>query len=1223
LAGTLWIAASDATLRRFFPDPAIGGWVGFLKGLCFVAFTAVLLWRLLARHFAEIRESTRRLVESEQRLRMMGDSLPDGYVYEYVWHPDGTPRFCQVSAGVERLHGISAADVLRDPQTLWRQIDPAQLDALRAAEAASARSLSDFGMDLRFQAADGAWHLIHLQSRPRREPSGLVRWQGLAVDLTARHRAEEALRERELILAEVGRMASIGGWGLDPATGAGGWTDEVARIHDLDPQIKPNLSMGLTFYTPESRRIIEPAVQAAIAAGVPYDLELELVSAKGVRKWVRTICWPVTGGGRVVRLRGAIQDITEAHQAAAALRESRARLAAALGSMTEAVFISDTEGHFVEFNDAFATFHRFKNKAECLGRLADYPAILEVRTPDGALLPLEQWAVPRALRGETAMAAEFHLRRKETGESWIGNYSFAPIRDAQGRVVGAVVVGRDVTEARRTERALLESEREFRTMFEVVTIGMAEAEPATGRLLRVNARMCADTGYPENELVGRSFLDITYPDDRQRDWGFFVRLAEGPGREYHFEKRYLRKNGSVMWASINLSILRDESGRAVRSLAAIEDISQRKETERALRESERAFRATFELVSIGLAQADPITARFLRVNARMCTITGYSSEELLERSFTDLTHPEERAASRRRFGRLLAGETPEYTVEKRYLRKDGSLAWVNVNVNLIRDEAGRPIHTLATVEDITQRKRVEERLRQLSRAVEQSPVSIIITDLSGIIGYVNPRFEEVSGYRAVEVLGKTPRILKSGETHDDTYRDLWHTITGGREWQGEFHNRRKNGELYWERAAISPITDDQGRITHFLAVKEDITARRLLEAQLGQAQKLEAVAQLAGGVAHDFNNLLGAILIQIALLRDDSALRPDLRDGVRELEQEAHRAVGLIRQLLVFSRRSVLNPAVLNLNSLIENLIKMLRRLIGEHIDARFQPCPDLPSVRADAGMIEQVLMNLVLNARDAMPGGGVLEISLAPRHLTDPAALVHPESRIGRFVCLSVSDTGCGMDSETIKRAFDPFFTTKGPGRGTGLGLATVHGIVGQHEGWIEMQSEVGVGSAFHVFLPAEDAAPEPEATEELVALASLGGSERILVVEDDPALLRGLGQLLQGLGYHLQIARDALEAAAVWEREREHLDLLLADWVIPGGKSGPELGARFQAERPDLKVIISSGYTGDQTREQAATGLNFVYLPKPCDPWLMASTIRAALEGTNGRPLRADDSH
>jgi signal transduction histidine kinase/CheY-like chemotaxis protein len=391
----------------------------------------------------------------------------------------------------------------------------------------------------------------------------------------------------------------------------------------------------------------------------------------------------------------------------------------------------------------------------------------------------------------------------------------------------------------------------------------------------------------------------------------------------------------------------------------------------------------------------------------------------------------------------------------------------------------------------------------------------------------------------------------------------------------------------------------------------EITGRLALEAQLRHSVKMEAVGQLAAGVAHDFNNILTIIQGHADLLLQSQPLPPLTEKSLRQIWSAADRAGKLIQQLLMFSRKQVMQPRYIDLNEIISNVSPMLQRMLGEHVVFEFSPVPNLPAIYADIGMIEQVLVNLSINARDAMPRGGRLTISAAPRVLEPVACVVNPEARPGHFVCLSVSDSGAGMDNATLSHLFEPFFTTKEIGRGTGLGLATVYGIVKQHQGWIIVESKPGAGSTFTIFLPCVSKPAEISLPQTQSPLPAATGSETLLVVEDEPSLRELVVRILELCGYHIYQAKDGVEALQVWERHKDEIDLLLTDMVMPEGISGRQLAERLQKEDPSLKVIYTSGYSPGMAGKDIALLEGFNFLAKPYPPSRLAQVVRECLDG------------
>jgi PAS domain S-box-containing protein len=543
--------------------------------------------------------------------------------------------------------------------------------------------------------------------------------------------------------------------------------------------------------------------------------------------------------------------------------------------------------------------------------------------------------------------------------------------------------------------------------------------------------------------------------------------------------------------------------------------------------------------------------------------------------------------------------------EKRFLRQYSEVLIHKLEDKMEElDKANRKLKR-----DLAERKQMEEAHARLSTAVEQAAEAIVITDTSGKILYVNPAFEKTAGYTRQEAVGQNPRILKSGK-HDSTfYRQMWDSLAQGKVWVGRIINKKKNGALYEEEMIISPIRDSAGRIINYVAVKRDVTQEVALEEQLRQVQKMESIGQLAGGVAHDFNNILTVIQGNASLLIDAKKLSEADVDLAKQIVHAAERAAGLTRQLLVFSRKQVMQPAHLSLNEVVGNMTKMLQRILGEDIALRSDYTSNLPLILADAGMIEQVLLNLAVNARDAMPAGGRLMIATSSETIGEEYAQQNPAATPGRCVCLSVSDTGCGIAPEHRLHIFEPFFTTKEIGKGTGLGLATVYGIVKQHRGWIEIESQVGKGTTFHIYLPA---ARDITAKQKTTAVAEElpHGDEVILVVEDEQPVRLLVVNLLQRCGYTVLPAVSGIAALDVWEKHKDGIQLLLTDMVLPDGMMGRELAEKLKGEKPQLKVIYTSGYSADVVGKgpSLVEGVNF--LQKPYHPHKLAQTVRDCLD-------------
>jgi len=508
-----------------------------------------------------------------------------------------------------------------------------------------------------------------------------------------------------------------------------------------------------------------------------------------------------------------------------------------------------------------------------------------------------------------------------------------------------------------------------------------------------------------------------------------------------------------------------------------------------------------------------------------------------------------------------------------------------------------------------ERKRAEESHARLATAVEQATETILITDLQGTIQYVNPAFEKISGYTRAEALGQNPRILKSGKQDAEFYRQMWDVLKRGEVWHGHFSNKRKDGTLYEEETVISPIRDTEGAVVNYVAIKRNVTHEVQLEAQFRQSQKMEAIGTLAGGVAHDFNNILAIIQMQADLLKSGDSLSPEQVKIADDISDTVDRAAALTRQLLLFSRKQTLRPRDLDLSQSITNMTKMLRRTLGENIEVQLNLAAQLMFVHADPAMLDQVLLNLAVNAHAAMPQGGQLVITTAGVEFDEFAASQSAPARPGSFVCLSVADTGCGIPPEILPRIFDPFFTTKDVGKGTGLGLATVFGIVQQHQGWINVYSEVGRGTTFKVYLPRLSGATVIQKTQPMPVAVSTG-HETILLVEDESALRDVVQKTIAQLGYRVLKASTGVKALEVWKEHREEIHLLLTDLMMPDGMTGNNLAQRLIRENPRLKVVYMSGYSAEIAGKDLplVEGVNF--LTKPFATEKLAKIVRHCLD-------------
>ena len=548
------------------------------------------------------------------------------------------------------------------------------------------------------------------------------------------------------------------------------------------------------------------------------------------------------------------------------------------------------------------------------------------------------------------------------------------------------------------------------------------------------------------------------------------------------------------------------------------------------------------------------------------------------------------------------------TVEPRFDASGRPTGWMELRSFPLRNRtSGEICGAIEYARDVTDTLAVEEERRRLSSVVEQAGESVLITDPDGTVCYVNSAFERDTGYTRDEVLGRHPRLLGAGERDDIYFQGIMERLVRGEGWTGRLTKRRKDGTTYEEEATMAPVRDPAGNIVNFVAMGRDVTREVALEQQLHQAMKMEVVGRLAGGVAHDFNNLLAVILSYANLvasnLEDDDPLRQD----VQEIVTAGKRAAALTRQLLIFSRREVVQPQVIHINGVVEQMDKLLRRTLGEDIELRTHLAGEPWRVLIDPGQLEQVLINLAVNARDAMPGVGRLTIASENVVIAEGELPDGPEVPPGRYVRLSVTDTGNGMAPDVAARVFEPFFTTKPKGKGTGLGLSTVYGIVTQAGGHVTFETRAGEGTRFRILLPEVD--EERVAGDSAEPTVTDGLGETILVVEDEDAVRSGVRRILSQHGYVVLEARHGNEALDVSQRHDGPIHALLTDVVMPQ-MSGKELAGRLLAQRPDTRLLYMSGYDDDVIAERGALAAGVSYLAKPFTRQGLLQKIRQVLD-------------
>jgi hypothetical protein len=816
---------------------------------------------------------------------------------------------------------------------------------------------------------------------------------------------------------------------------------------------------------------------------------------------------------------------------------------------------------------------------------------------------------PRVAEALTSAAASLQLEapmRHSDGRPVIGLVTFTLVRDEHGAPQCYVCQVLDMTERHEAQARLAANEAKLAEAQQIARLGSWEWEVATDLVTWSDElyRIYGVTRKDAPHSYG-AYLDKVHPDDRSRvDRVIETGLTER--RPWNIDYRIVRPDGEQRMIHARGEIVLDDEGRAATVRGTCQDVTESRRVEDALRAAEQLFRRAFDDAPIGMALID-LDGRWLRLNRSLCQMLGRTEQELRTTQLNDLSHPEDRRLDLPLTKELLAGRRRSYAIEKRYLRADSNMVHALVHVSLMHGDGERPLYFLCQMVDITERRRAqaerqasEERLQAI---IDNSPALIIVKDLEHRYLLVNRRWEELFGVKSEEAIGRTSMEVLPATRRPDHLAIDQRVSTTGEPYESMMVIPEPDGED--ERTFLMvkfPLRDVDGEVSAVVTIATDITERRRsaeeraeLEHRLAQAQRLESVGQLAGGVAHDFNNLLSVILTCVGFASRELPADHPVRDDVEEIGRAADRAAALTRQLLMFSRREVVKPEVLDVGVLARDLERLLNRTLSERIALRITVGPNLVPVLADRAQLEQVLINLAVNARDAMPEGGTLAIAV---------------SREADGVRITVADDGLGMPEEVRDRAFEPFFTTKDPGEGTGLGLATVHGIVTDSGGTVDIESAPGRGTVVTIFLPGcrepvRPSEPPAEPGERAPTVA------RVLVVEDQEPVRRQACRILEAHGYDVIGAGAAEEALEGWQP----VDVLVTDIVMPG-MTGQQLAQIATERNPDLRVVYMSGHTEDVLVRNGARARNIAYVQKP---FTRASLLRAVEDALVAAPSDA----
>jgi len=1029
-------------------------------------------------------------------------------------------------------------------------------------------------------------------------------WKRLKRAGVKRRSAEDALRlsERRLRRAEV--VSRFGNWEFDLACNKVKASEGARIIYGLEGS-EWSMPVIQKIPLPEHRGMLDKALNGLIEEGKPYNVEFKIRRpADGKIIDIHSIA-EYSPEKRVVF--GVIQDITERKRAEAALRESEELYRTLVSLSPDAISVVDLNSSLIVTSPKAMEMFGDSPDDEVLGR-----------SIFGWVAPEEQEKastnIGRLLTEGTLTVSEYTLIKKD-GTRFIGEVNAAVIHSPDGTPMSIIIITRDVTERRRAQDELFNSRQMLRTVLDNIPQRVFWKD-RDSIFVGCNKPFALDCGYEDpSELVGKTSYetasaataDLYHADDRE--------VMESGRPKINYEEPQIRPDGSRAWLITSKVPMHDRDGQVIGLLGTYSDITERKLAEDALRLSEERFSRFFRASPVGTSITRLSDGQFVDINDAFLGLSGYTREEVIGQNSLEQgwwANPGDRA----KVIEILEEQGRIRDFETKLVSKSGEIIDVLGSAEVI--EMAEEKYMLSLAYDITERKRAEEELleseNKFKSFAENALVGIYLLQ-DGVFKYVNPKFAQMFGYTVEECLNDmTFKNLVYTEDLTKVEEQVRKRTSGEVEFvHYTFRGLKKKGqsfdvEVYASTSNYKGSTASTGTILDITERKRADKVRKKLEEQLFQAQKMESVGRLAGGVAHDFNNMLGVIIGRAELALNTDVSADELQHNLKEILKTGLRSADLTRQLLAFARKQTAVPKILDLNVTISGMLEMLRRLVGEDIDLLWAPELNLWKVKIDPSQVDQILANLVVNARDAISGVGAITMRTDNVVIDDSNRAETPEFIFGEYVLLTISDTGAGMSREVRENIFEPFFTTKEVGKGTGLGLSTVYGIVKQNEGFIYVASEPGKGTTFKIYLPRFVAETAQVASEE-AADKPPTGTETILLVEDDEAILN-LGKIiLENLGYTVLATPTPVQAIHLAEDHPGDIHLLITDVVMPE-MNGRELAEKLSAIRPNLKCLYMSGYTADVIANRGILdeGLNFIQKPFLSDDF--AVKVRQVLD-------------
>jgi PAS domain S-box-containing protein len=1032
----------------------------------------------------------------------------------------------------------------------------------------------------------------------------------VGTDITEGKLLEKELWENRVTFNYAMDAARAGIWECDIITNELTWSDQVWGLYGLEMDCAPlNHKLCIDNVHPDDRESAFQNIRDSVVQKLPSSLEYRVTYPDGAVHWLTSRGIPLhDADGRVIRYIGTIIDITERKQIELELQESKGRLNQALEAARAGVWEWDLITNENVWSDELWPLYGLESRAEN----PSFQFWVSSIHPEDRELTIS--AVIDAAKKEKELNVEYRVCYPDGSIHWLMSRG-KPLRDMNGRAVRYIGTIIDITERKLIEEDLRISRSRMTFILDNSHVGLWDLnmQDLSASCTLEHARMFGyDTIRTEWSL--EMFLNHVVEDDRERI-NTLIRDAMETRQNYAFECRICRVDGELRWLSVAGAFQVDTNDNSRYISGIVQDITERKIAEEALEASERKFRSIAEQISdvVFITDQNGITNY---VSPVVETIAGYKPDEVIGHPFIEFVYEEDVERALSSFMEGLKTPQLDDVLELRYNKRDGTIFHAAIQVRYYEHQGF--IGYVGLIRDITTRKNYEQELVEskqfLKNIYDEVNYSIFVVDVLKDGSYqfkgINPRHETLTGIRNDEIIGKTPELLLPPAVAELVIHHYDDCIRAGKSIQYEESLTFMGKDSLWE-TVLNPVRDEQGTIFRIIGTSTNITERRhieeeraKLEAQLQQSQKMEMVGRLAGGIAHDFNNMLTVILAHSDMAVEEMDHSLTAYADFDAIRQAAIHSADLTRQLLAFARKQIIIPKIIELNTVVAEMLPMLRRLIGENIKLVWIPGCKNSHIKIDPSQLDQILVNLCVNARDAITGNGRITIESSNHLVRNNVPEAGDSGDVSMtYVMLSVSDDGSGIDQKDLNHIFEPFFTTKESGKGTGLGLSTVYGIVKQNEGNIDCQSELGKGTTFSIHLPLFKVEEKTDQDTQSVQQV-MKGYQTILLVEDEPSILKLCKLILERNGYNVLAFGSSAEAIKAAELYNGTVDMLMTDVMMPE-MNGSELSKKLLATRPELKILFVSGYTADVISHNTIldSGINFIQ--KPFNPKSLLTTV------------------